>query len=310
MRGTSATGERGWNLLGWAICALQVPVLAIVSAREDARATAVLACAVACAAVVLALGVAMWIRLRRDLSFPTLTWPIVAAGVYAAFGLVEPEATALLPGMVTLCFVYIGLTQRRWTACWFVLLALPAYVIGAGGPGSTSWATVPLVVVMWLFIGEVPAALLDRLHRQSAQLAEMASTDALTGLLNRAVLVEDLSLTSAADTVVIVDLDEFKLHNDQHGHVAGDAVLTDLATALAGIPGGRWFRYGGDEFVGIFAEHDPDAVRAAIDEVREIAAQPQVQFSVGFATGGPQALERADADLYRAKAARRPLPPG
>jgi two-component system cell cycle response regulator len=85
---------------------------------------------------------------------------------------------------------------------------------------------------------------------------EEAMTDALTGLRNRRALMRDLERTIAAATaadphsVILLDLDGFKLYNDTFGHPAGDALLARLGDRLAEAmePHGRSYRLGGDEF--------------------------------------------------------------
>src|SRR6185437_14886505 len=83
-----------------------------------------------------------------------------------------------------------------------------------------------------------------------------AVTDALTGLGNRRLLVDELGRALAEGDaaeprlLAIYDLDGFKLYNDTYGHPAGDALLHRLAGALADVvaPHGTSYRLGGDEF--------------------------------------------------------------
>jgi len=98
-------------------------------------------------------------------------------------------------------------------------------------------------------------------HRERLDIAEfelehartLASTDGLTGLLNRNGLI-DLARaipTRVPATLFFFDLDEFKSVNDVHGHHAGDELLCEVADALVQIvrPGDYIGRFGGDEFV-------------------------------------------------------------
>jgi GGDEF domain-containing protein len=91
-----------------------------------------------------------------------------------------------------------------------------------------------------------------------AALVEQATHDALTGLPNRALLVDriDQALSHAARSgrsiaVLFVDLDRFKHVNDTHGHAAGDIVLRRVAEQLLALvrPMDTVARIGGDEFV-------------------------------------------------------------
>ena len=158
------------------------------------------------------------------------------------------------------------------------------------------------------------------------ELAALARTDPLTGLLNRRGLTEALDRetsrarrTGATVSLVLLDLDRFKVLNDTHGHAAGDAALVTVAELLrrglrAGDVAGRW---GGDEFGIVFADLQPDRAYDVVDRLRATLTHPsnpatrgkRVSFSAGVAAlGGADAkaedlMALADAALYEAKAA-------
>ena len=165
--------------------------------------------------------------------------------------------------------------------------------------------------------------------RKAAELkvAHMARHDALTGLANRALFRERLDARLAADrgpcAVLCLDLDRFKAVNDTLGHLAGDALLQEVARRLTGALEGDDVvaRLGGDEFAVLLDRVDRPA-RAAMVAGRLIDAvqapvllagqQVQVGASVGVAlsspdrttggtTAGEAVLRRADLALYRAK---------
>jgi diguanylate cyclase (GGDEF)-like protein len=168
------------------------------------------------------------------------------------------------------------------------------------------------------------------LHRQieakNRLLAELALTDALTGLPNRRA-IEDWALHQLSGAarhgfpfwVVMIDLDNFKNVNDMYGHDAGDTVLRGFAeilrtsTRMSDISG----RIGGEEFIHVLTHADEQAIKVAVERVRkQFEAQ---QFSLGgapvtltasFGAAGfcgkaapafSQLVSRADAALYRAK---------
>lgn len=111
-------------------------------------------------------------------------------------------------------------------------------------------------------LGQLTNSLRDRnrqLRSARAQLTDLANIDELTGLANRrranAALQEELDRaceTRANLSVILLDVDNFKLYNDNHGHPAGDKVLKKLAGIMLSVTGRARelvARYGGEEFV-------------------------------------------------------------
>lgn len=163
-------------------------------------------------------------------------------------------------------------------------------------------------------------------RRAEDSLAARALHDGLTGLANRALLVDRLrhaldraERSGSVVALLFCDLDRFKPINDSFGHATGDAVLREVATRLQAVvrPADTVARLGGDEFVVccedvvggteavLLAERILTALRApfAID-----ARQISISTSVGIAVAGrgaedPDAMLRsADAAMYAAKA--------
>jgi diguanylate cyclase (GGDEF)-like protein len=171
------------------------------------------------------------------------------------------------------------------------------------------------------------------LHRSQNRLVRLALHDALTGLPNRAMLLDRLSEAVEAVgsddgrsgrilAVMFVDLDHFKDVNDTHGHDAGDALLIALANRLTASlrPEDTLARIGGDEFVLLVPS--VTGVEQAIGIAHRIVEQCRIAFpispgetavvsaSVGIALhhgSGDAAdiLRRADNALYYAKRAGR-----
>jgi two-component system, cell cycle response regulator len=173
----------------------------------------------------------------------------------------------------------------------------------------------------------VRAAVLQDQLRSALTLAEFrASRDALTGLLNRASILEILSKELIRSSrlgsplgVIIGDLDHFKKINDLHGHLAGDAVLKDLAKMLSAAvrPYDAVGRYGGEEFIIVLPDCDTEMSRQAAERIRRVVeetpmvageADLRITMSFGVAAfhGGTtisadHAVKLADEALYRAK---------
>lgn len=158
-------------------------------------------------------------------------------------------------------------------------------------------------------------ALREKLRTQSLR-------DPLTGLYNRRYMEDALERfvslggrSGTATSVLMIDLDNFKILNDQNGHAKGDAVLRDVATQLLSSlrPTDIISRYGGEEFVVIMpncgledAAHKSESLRARIEGLSEAHGVP-VTASFGVAsvpetaTGAIDIIPVADAALYSAK---------
>lgn len=183
--------------------------------------------------------------------------------------------------------------------------------------------------------------LLHKLLEANAQLTAYATTDPLTRLANRRALQRELTRLLAQGArhgitvmVAFVDLDGFKAINDTHGHDAGDLFLMALADRLREMLRTEDLaaRLGGDEFVVIgFGPDDTALLPEALETFRERVFQATVGdyaldhlqlcyqgASVGVLGVMPntleatQALQAADAEMYRVKRARKialTLPP-
>jgi two-component system cell cycle response regulator len=202
-------------------------------------------------------------------------------------------------------------------------------------PAFFALAALGLLIAGW-FVGLLPVAgilatlgLLAGVARASLTFAENllylrssraeALTDALSGLGNRRLLLQRLEAAFDEDrqhTLVFFDLDGFKHYNDAFGHVAGDALLTRIARALAVSVEGRGsaYRLGGDEFCVLFdlpvASDDPVVAAAAraLEEHGEgfsVAASYGVAQLPGEAVSPDRAVALADARMYSHKDSRR-----
>ncbi len=151
-----------------------------------------------------------------------------------------------------------------------------------------------------------------------------ARTDELTGLHNRRALrelLEELVRTNTSYSVLILDLDDFKVTNDTLGHDAGDQMLRTVAARLRRVARQsgdrvRLYRLGGDEFAMVVMETS-EATLVAADVVKIIRVPTIIggeridqSVSIGIATFPSDAtipgdvLRLADAAMYRAKQLR------
>ena len=164
-----------------------------------------------------------------------------------------------------------------------------------------------------------------------AELANLALYDSLTGLANRSLLQHSLNAAlllaerhGSRLAVIFMDLDGFKAVNDGLGHLAGDAVLEEVARRLREAVRGSdtLARFGGDEFVVICEDIGVDEAQGLAERIRLAVRQPltgigaafAVTVSVGIALHAPldgltlsanELLKAADSAMYASKCAGR-----
>ena len=144
------------------------------------------------------------------------------------------------------------------------------------------------------------ADLIDELATREVDLRRRALEDPLTGLGNRTLLLERLESALAdqdgpAVSLLYLDLDDFKLINDTHGHDVGDLVLAEVGRRLAALagPGETVARLAGDEFAVLLRGRSGEDLAAAVaDALRD----PVRVGARRFAVHGSIGLVRAEAD--------------
>jgi diguanylate cyclase (GGDEF)-like protein len=182
----------------------------------------------------------------------------------------------------------------------------PVVVVPAGAGGLTRTRLERQLPAL-LEDARAAAARCDHYQRQATR----ARTDALTGLADRGEV--DLRLAEAVpgDVVCLLDLDGFKAVNDTLGHQAGDEALRSFGQLLRESVRDVDFvgRYGGDEFLVVFAATPLPVVEQRMDELVHAWADggSGVGVSIGIARVGARGAEAAaaaaDRALYRAKGA-------
>lgn len=171
----------------------------------------------------------------------------------------------------------------------------------------------------------------ETLEESNVYLKELATIDALTGISNRgafdARFLEEWKRAERAGTslsILLIDVDFFKLYNDTYGHQKGDDCLVEIAAALKSMvrrAGDFVARYGGEEFVFIVSNTDHDKTLEYANNIREKVESLNVNhrsskvasvvtLSIGVASTIPgdekdfdcaQLLRLADRALYQAK---------
>ena len=170
----------------------------------------------------------------------------------------------------------------------------------------------------------------EKVHERTAEIKLLSITDALTGCYNRGYLTENLAreIKKARRyahplSIIMCDLDHFKLVNDTYGHQAGDQVLREFVTCIKGLYRNDldWLaRYGGEEFLIVLpetgcrsAEHMAERVRHSIAEQVISVGVSDITITASFGVTGldistpeekldPESMiTQADFNLYQAK---------
>lgn len=162
------------------------------------------------------------------------------------------------------------------------------------------------------------------LRRYQTRIAALATTDQLTELLNRRGFdllanqaIQEARRNPSPLCALLLDLDNFKDLNDNHGHLAGDEVLRGFANKLRDNlrQSDIICRWGGEEFILLLKDTSPEQARLLAEKVRQQTehsnfsykgASLQITTSIGLAELHPddslsELLARADRALYRAK---------
>src|SRR6266508_4325595 len=210
-------------------------------------------------------------------------------------------------------FTAIARTNTRGTFIPFALMASAALML------VVLWQRSP--VLSAALLGPLIAiSLYQRSTYRALRAMRLALTDPLTGLGNHRHFHERLQreLVAAEEagqplSLCLIDVDDFKNINDNHGHPAGDRVLSQVALRLR--QGGEAFRLGGDEFAVLLPEHDEptalDTATSIVDRLRsmELEHEERITVSAGVATfpvqgvGRDELIRRADrAARFRAAA--------
>lgn len=296
------------------------------------------------------------------LRIPILSeWLIALAGMFAvaltAVILLHAEGRWALARVVEInvIVVYTCTLARFWPALTLALFtfavqlglvhALPDFTSGVVGLNATLLVGVVIVFTLYgnytlerderlaYLLAQRERALQEALQVSHAQLARMATTDALTDVANRRHAEDHLAQSwrhaqqrQLSMALVMVDIDHFKRYNDHHGHQAGDRCLQAVARALSACSrraGDLVARLGGEEFVLIMSDADPGAALGVAQRIQasvQALALPHggapearvVTVSVGVASMRPQAdevdavlMKRADEALYAAKGSGR-----
>lgn len=249
------------------------------------------------------------VMLRVALSFWNSTIPeLTSASRTMTFMVLISTTASIFRAIYTLQLEQPVQLLQETTNIWISIVAFL---------GTITWA------FYYFFL--TSARLELELNQAHADMAQLATTDPLTGMYNRRHFMEYSSIEferAARDqqplSVIFLDMDNLKTINDRYGHEAGDTVLSRLAEIIQSeirpydIPA----RFGGDEFVVLLPNINMDQATLIAERIRVKAAQTTLNISIdpiaislslGVASSNENALDikhvlaHADTALYKAK---------
>lgn len=298
------------------------------------------------AAVVINIVAQVWLALARNarrhpwLPHATSVWDVTAtSGVLVALALYDPVAG--VSSLVVWCFYVIaivltalrhdgrltlyigGLAMIQYALIgWAVFAFTPDPLLVSVDYGTASLDAQVQRVVLLLIVTLVTATIVYRMQR----LVEMSGRDGLTGLPNRAWLLQSMPrifdavrTAGGSLTLALLDLDQFRRINEEVGHQGGDRAIRQVAAELERILGENEHlaRIGGQEFVMLLASPVGSAWERLDRMRRTLAENPfmggrgtdpqQLTFSAGLASwpqdgaATSQLLRTADRRLQQAK---------
>ena len=260
------------------------------------------------------------------------TWTVVSIVMVAVVAMLDSGVDSPLLELLFLALAFAGLayTPRVTALCGGTALAGTLLVVLTDATMQEERQTMFLLFGMLAGASVLAvAAAVNRSNRErrervlTDQIAELASTDGLTGCAVHRVFYERLSLEIARSqrhghplSLILVDVDDFKGVNDSYGHLVGDHVLAGIGAVLRARVRSVDLvaRLGGDEFGVLLPDTDRSAAAAFAERVRREACaglEVPVTLSIGvsgFDGGAPTAehiVDEADFALYQVKRAGR-----
>ncbi|MGH8028780.1 MAG: GGDEF domain-containing protein [Arenimonas sp.] len=254
--------------------------------------------------------------LGATIFFGMISLSLVGAMVFGQFHGRPMQAWAYVLPPVLIFLLRPGIALAAMVAfgayvCWYIAALVPAIDVVRFGS-----AYGVLVCFMYAYA---------RLEERAAQMLRYHSDhDPLSNCFNRRIFNETLQRLAAGDApggrcaFLLADIDHFKAINDNHGHLVGDRIITQVAATLvreldSGTP---LYRYGGEEFAVVVPGADEAMAVVLAERLRAAVATgdfqgPMVTISIGVSEWRPgrgtveSVLGHADRALYAAKRAGR-----
>ena len=276
-------------------------------------------------------------KVIRDLGIITVTLNVVVAvlGIYFTiymFRIGGSSFSALLLAAYLLSLSYIRKPGFYTIVCLSIFTALSVFIILRFGDTSVLFISEYLVTFVFIVLLCVGSYLNYQRHWSlfmqerkireiSEELTYISQTDEATGIYNRRKALDELENQVALSkrygtvfSIALLDIDNFKMINDNHGHIAGDCVLKSFSDFLktnlreTDIFG----RLGGDEFIIIIPQCDANSAYKFIERIRDKIANhsfdkgEHMTFSAGVCSHIPghtvsEIINCADRALYTSK---------
>ncbi|MBL8525764.1 MAG: GGDEF domain-containing protein, partial [Betaproteobacteria bacterium] len=279
-------------------------------------------------------GLAYWLLLKR-INTPALVLIWFEVLGHAAVGTMLVGWDSGFHYYLLMFIPAIVVSGRRPTIA-FLLLLLLAFYLGLHAASRATGVIAPLsntglwivhgfnVVMMFAMASYTARFYYGTVRRAERKLVELATKDPLTGLSNRRNLlnlaahaIAHANRSGEPIALIIADIDHFKQINDQHGHEAGDKVLSHVGALLMQLCRGQDIvaRWGGEEFLLMLPATDIAAATTLAERIREAVAGTAIDHNgkrVGFTlslgvaalSSGEElsaAIARADRVLYQSK---------
>ncbi len=309
---TLQTGREA-TLVGFSVAASALMVLLLGVNLYQGRHLAALVNALL---ILVLIPVALALRRGRPAPRP-FKYVLLPTMLGIALGLDSGSIQGALWSFPALLLCHFAMRRRAAFYCSLTLWTLTGLLTGLNFGADTAVRVCATLLLCWVMINSA----LNALARMHDELAHQASTDPLTGALNRrqldlalGELVKRVRRRPVPASIMLIDVDNFKQINDRLGHAVGDQVLTGLVKLLAERKrtADSLYRLGGEEFLLLAPDTvGPDAsvlaeqLRALIEKA-ELIKGLRVEVSIGVSEcrsdqSPEEWLEFADQALYRAK---------